>query len=38
MTLGAIAGSIAVMTASTAVLFPLLLGWTIWMALRWERR
>ena len=38
MTLGAIAGSIVVMTASTAVLFPLLLGWTIWMALRWERR
>jgi hypothetical protein len=38
MTIGAIAGSIAVMTVSTAVLFPLLLAWTIWMARHWARR
>ena len=36
MTVSALAGSTAGLVASSAVLFPLLVAWTAWMALRWR--
>lgn len=36
MTVGAIVDSVPAMVATTTILFPLLVAWTMWMALRWR--
>ena len=36
MTLSAVFNHVGGMVASTAVLFPLLIGWVVWMATRWD--
>ena len=37
MSLAAIFGHVGGMAATTAVLFPLFIGWTVWMATRWRQ-
>jgi len=37
MTVGALIDSVPTMVATTTVLFPLLIAWTVWMAARWRR-